>query len=64
MDEFKQWLDDVGRQNAATLLGVTNSAIGHWLSGRRTMRPSMAQKVQQISMGRVKAADLVFTKVA
>lgn len=64
MDNFIKWLEAIGRPNAAKLLGITPAAISHWLAGRRSIRPEMAKRIEKVSMGRVKAIDLVFGKKA
>lgn len=60
MEQFIEWLDSIGRENAATLLGVTSPAICHWLKGRRRITPQMAMKIEKVTRGKVRAIDLVF----
>lgn len=64
MSNLNAWLDEIGRPQAAVLLGVTPSAIGHWLAGRRRITPDMARKIERVSRGKVTAVELVFGKRA
>lgn len=48
-----------GPAKAALILGITDSAVRHYLSGRRRPRPEVARLIERKSAGRVSAAALV-----
>jgi hypothetical protein len=58
---FKRFIEIVGSQaEAAKLLGVSPSQISLMASGKRTIRPALAERIEIATQGRVTKESLVF----
>ena len=59
--EIERMIKEYGTQQiVADLLGVTEGAVSHWLTGKRTMSNELALLAQKRTAGRYRAAKLVF----
>lgn len=58
MNELKQYLKSkhLTQADFAAKLGVTQSRVSEWLTGKRRPGLDMALRIQQVTRGKVKAA--------
>lgn len=56
---FVKWIDEVGKSNLASKLGIDPSAVTHWVKGRN--RPSVQQmkKIKELSKGRIGFEEMI-----
>lgn len=52
MEDFKNWVADIGQQKAAELMGCSQSLISHLITGRKRFTEDLAIKAEQASQGR------------
>lgn len=56
--QLNEYIDQTGASNMARALDISRSTVSYWRSGQRQPGPKMARRIQVLSEGQVKAADI------
>lgn len=63
--ELKKFIELYGTYaKAAAAIGVTESAIGHYVNGRRRITADLALKIHELTSGEVDKGRLLFGEAA
>jgi len=62
---LRQWVTEVGGARAAAeVIGVAEVTVWKYLSGDRRPRPEIAQRIEEVSGGRVRKESLIWPSEA
>lgn len=58
---IKEWVDKVGRREAAKILGVDSSTLSNWCRGTRLPNVENLQAIYRASKGKVSYREMIET---
>ncbi len=59
---FKDWIKKVGIKEVAKQIGVNESTVGHWRTGRALPTFAHMQKINEVSKGQMDFQTIVGTR--
>lgn len=59
MESLRKYVARVGRKAAAEAFHVSESMLGHWLTGRKPITPERARSMDAVTGGEVSRFDLI-----
>ena len=60
-EKFTRWVDEFGRANLARELNITWGAVHQWYRGATRPKPEHANRIIELSKGKLKLEDLYRT---
>ena len=56
--KLPDYIAEVSGKKLAEMLGCSDKLVSHWRTGRQRPSPRFARRIEALSEGRIKAADL------